>query len=107
MSEAESERKAELLDPNAGKKWTAWSVVVNNDGVYQCCRANVKDPNDVDYAAVEVPTFSRDEVRALIEFGATKLLTADQLVDNAFDNKYRNSAFRYCAQLNRLERKGE
>ena len=82
------------------KKWTEWSVVGMGDGTLRCRRTNVADEKDVEYSGVNPPVFSREELRDLVMFGSTGLLTVSQLTDAAYDKRYRENAFRQCAVLN-------
>ena len=82
------------------KKWTEWSVVSTGDGTIRCKRTNVADEKDTEYSEVNTPVFSKAELRELVAFGSIGLLTVSQLVDTAYDNRYRENAFRRCAVLN-------
>ena len=82
------------------KKWTEWSVVGMGDGTLRCRRTNVADEKDTEYSEVNPPVFSKAELRDLVAFGSIGLLTVSQLVDTAYDNRYRENAFRRCAALN-------
>ena len=85
---------------NTEKKWTEWSVVSTGDGTIRCKRTNVADEKDTEYSEVNPPVFSKAELRDLVAFGSIGLLTVPQLVNTAYDNRYRENAFRRCAALN-------
>ena len=82
------------------KKWTEWSVVGMGDGTLRCRRTNVADDKDAEYSEVDPPAFSKAELRDLVMFGSTGLLTVSQLTDAAYDKRYRENAFRRRAALN-------
>ena len=85
---------------NQEKKWTEWSVVGMGDGTLRCRRTNVADEKDAESSEVDQPVFSKAELRDLVMFGSTGLLTVSQLADAAYDKRYRENAFRRCAALN-------
>lgn len=91
---------SEEVQPKPEKQWTPWSVVRTEGGEYRCKRSNVGDGSDVEYRPVDRPLFERDELRDMVAFGTTRLLTPDQIADAAFDNRYRAEAFRVCSGLN-------
>lgn len=82
------------------KKWTEWSVVSMGDGTLRCKRTNVADEKDAEYRQVPAPTFSREEMAGMVEFGNLGLLTPEELSDAVYGHRYRLNAFRMCSQLN-------
>lgn len=82
------------------KKWTEWSVVGMGDGTLRCRRANVADDKDAEYRDPSRPSFSPEEIAAMIEFGSRGLMSAEDLAQRCYANRYRASAFHLCRLLN-------
>ena len=85
---------------NIEKKWTEWSVVGTGDGALRCRRANVADEKDAEYRDPPRPSFSQEEIAAMIEFGSRGLMSAEDIAQRCYANRYRASAFRLCRLLN-------
>lgn len=82
------------------KKWTEWSVVGTGDGALRCRRANVADEKDAEYRDSPRPSFSPEEIAAMIEFGSRGLMSAEDIAQRCYANRYRTEAFRLCRLLN-------
>ena len=82
------------------KKWTEWSVVGTGDGTLRCKRTNVADEKDVEYRDPSRPSFSPEEIAAMIEFGSRGLMSAEDLAQQCYANRYRAMAFHLCRLLN-------
>ena len=82
------------------KKWTEWSVVGMGDGTLRCRRTNVADEKDAEYRDPSRPSFSPEEIAAMIEFGSRGLMSAEDLAQRCYVNRYRASAFHLCRLLN-------
>ena len=82
------------------KKWTEWSVVGMGDGTLRCRRANVADDKDAEYRDPSRPSFSPEEIAAMIEFGSHGLMSAEDLAQRCYANRYRAAAFHLCRLLN-------
>ena len=85
---------------NTEKKWTEWSVVGTGDGALRCRRANVADEKDAEYRDPPRTSFSQEEIAAMIEFGSRGLMSAEDIAQRCYANRYRASAFRLCRLLN-------
>ena len=82
------------------KKWTEWSVVGMGDGTLRCRRTNVADDKDAEYRDPSRPSFSPEEIAAMIEFGSRGLMSAEDLAQRCYANRYRVAAFHLCRLLN-------
>ena len=82
------------------KKWTEWSVVGTGDGALRCRRANVADEKDAEYRDPPRPSFSPEEIAAMIEFGSRGLMSAEDIAPRCYANRYRTAACRLCRLLN-------
>lgn len=82
------------------KKWTEWSVVGMGDGTLRCRRTNVADDKDAEYRDPSRPSFSPEEIAAMIEFGSRGLMSAEDLAQRCYSNRYRAAAFHLCRLLN-------
>lgn len=82
------------------KKWTEWSVVGMGDGTLRCRRTNVADEKDAEYRDPSRPSFSPEEIAAMIEFGSRGLMSAEDLAQRCYSNRYRAAAFHLCRILN-------
>lgn len=87
----------------SGKKWTKWSVVEMANGAIRCRRTNVEDGNDHEYRQVSLPSFSVEELTAMIEFGSRGLMPQAELARQCFNARYRDAAFHLCGLLNSSE----
>lgn len=88
------------MDNNTEKKWTEWSVVNTGGGILRCRRANVADEKDIEYRDPPRPSFSPEEIVAMIEFGSRGLMPAEDLAQRCYANRYRAAAFHMCRLLN-------
>lgn len=88
------------MDNNTEKKWTEWSVVSTGDGTFRCKRTNVADAKDIEYRDPSRPSFFPEEIAAMIEFGSRRLMSAEDLVQRCYANRYRAAAFHLCRILN-------
>ena len=86
--------------PKAEKKWTEWSVVTTGDGVYRCKRTNTVDEKDVEYRDASRPSFSPEELTAMIEFGSRGLMQAADLAQACYRWRGASAAFHLCRLLN-------
>ena len=88
------------MDNNTEKKWTEWSVVSTGDGTFRCKRTNVADAKDTEYRDPSRPSFFPEEIAAMIEFGSRRLMSAEDLAQRCYANRYRAAAFHLCRILN-------
>ena len=88
------------MDNNTEKKWTEWSVVSTGDGTIRCKRTNGADDKDAEYRDPSRPSFSPEEIAAMIEFGSRGLMSAEDIAQRCYANRYRTAAFRLCRLLN-------
>ena len=87
------------MDNNTEKKWTEWSVVSTGGGTIRCKRTNVADDKDAEYRDPSRPSFSPEEIAAMIEFGSRRLMSAEDLAQRCYANRYRAAAFHLCRIL--------
>lgn len=90
--------------PRGEKKWTEWSVVMMGDGAYRCKRTNVADEKDVEYRDAARPSFSPEELTAMIEFGSRGLMQAADLAQACYRWRGASAAFHLCRLLNAEEK---
>lgn len=90
----------EAVKEKKGTEWTEWSVVMKGDGTYRCRRTNVADEKDVEYRDAARPSFSPEELVAMIEFGSRGLMRVADLAQACYRRRGVSAALHLCRLLN-------